>query len=249
MGKAKKTKTKAPKAAPKRTLPSKKLPAALAERAEQEASAKKERLASTAKADIALIRRRQAQIAESFYDIGEALVRLKRPDVVKAAGHATFRELCEEDLEMSVATADRLVAIVTHVAREDALRMGQQRALALAQLANATPEADSAAQLETKTRKLPSGKRLDLSKASTREIESATRELRAAKPAAKPSRGRTTTPEEKERATALQTALRKNGLARARAVAVATKPGQPADLRIDRVPLTELAALRRALGK
>ena len=108
MGKAKKTKTKAPKAAPKRTLPSKKLPAALAERAEQEASAKKERLASTAKADIALIRRRQAQIAESFYDIGEALVRLKRPDVVKAAGHATFRELCEEDLEMSVATADRL---------------------------------------------------------------------------------------------------------------------------------------------
>lgn len=244
-----KTKAKAAKAAAKLAAPAKKLPVALAEHAEQQASAKKARLASTAKADIALVRRRQAQITESFYDIGEALVRLKRPEIVKAAGRATFRELCERDLEMSLATADRLVAIVTHVAREDALRMGQQRALALAQLANATPEADSAAQLETKTRKLPSGKRLDLSKASTREIEAATRELRATKPAAKPARGRTTTPQEKETAAALQAALRKNGLERSRVVAVATKPGQPADLRIDRVPVTELAALRRALGK
>ena len=248
---SKKTAAKKPVTTKPATTP-KKLPAALAEQAEKSALAKKERLADAAKADIALIKRRQAQITESFYDIGEAIVRLKRPDMVKAAGYGSFRELCEKALDMSVATADRLVAIVTHVPREDALRMGQQRALALAMLANATPEADSATILETKTRKLPSGKRIDLAKATTREIEAATKELRAQSSAGKPSkkapRGRTTTAEEKARAASLQKALREGGLARARVVVVATKPGQPADLRIDRVPVNEIAALRKGLA-
>ncbi len=148
---------------------------------------------------------------------------------------------------MSGATAGRLIAIVTQVPREDALRMGQQRAFALAQLANATPEPDTAAQLDSATRKLPSGKRLDLSKASTRDIEAAASEIRAQK--APPRRGKTTTADERERAAALQSALRAGGLDRARVIAVATKPGQSADVRIDRVPLAQLSALRKALGK
>jgi hypothetical protein len=41
--------------------------------------------------------------------------------------------------------------------------------------------------------------------------------------------------------------LRELGLERARVTAVATKPGQPADVRIERVPLERLGVLKKAL--
>jgi hypothetical protein len=65
---------------------SKRLPAALARRAVAASSAKLARVLDEATRDIALIRRRRAEIADAFYDIGEALVRLKRREVVIALG-------------------------------------------------------------------------------------------------------------------------------------------------------------------
>ena len=226
-----------------------KLPAALVKRVEQQVAARRDRLLKEARADIALIRRRQAEITEAFYDVGEALARLKRPGVAEAVGRATFKELCEKDLEMGLTTAERLIAIVTRVPREDALRMGQERAFALVQLADATPEADSATMLEKGARTLPSGKKVDLAKASVREIHTAAKEIRAAKkPTGKP-RGRTTTVEERAAASALQSALRGDGFESARVTAVATRPGAGAHARIEGVPLADMRKLGRAIGK
>jgi hypothetical protein len=224
-----------------------KLPAALAKRAEQAVAAKRARTAKEARADIALIKRRKKRIAEDFYDIGVALARLKRPGVAEVLGRESFREICEKDLEMSPATADKLVAIVANVAREDALRMGQERALALVALARATPEADSAASLEKAVRKLPSGKKLDVRSASVRDLREAAKDVRDASGKGGRPRGRTTSPAERAEAAKLEAALRKAGLDRARVAAVATKPGQGADLRIERVPVAQLTVFRKAL--
>jgi hypothetical protein len=225
------------------------LPAALAKRAATEVAAKRARLAKDGRADVALILRRRERIAEDFYDIGEALIRLKRPGIAEALGRASFRDVCTNDLQMSLTAAESLIAIVSGVARQDALRMGQERALALVTLARATPEADSARLLENTKRKLPSGKHLDVAKASVNELKAAAKELRAAASTGARSRGRTTTPEERTHAAALQAALHAAGLHGARVSAVATKPGQEADLRIERVPISAVATLRTAFGK
>ncbi len=243
-GPAKKRTIGAVGAAPKRGLP-----AALVERAEAEVAAKQARMATDARADIALILRRRERIAEDFYDIGEALARLKRPGIAEALGRASFSDVCAKDLSMSLATAEELVSIVAHVRREDAVRMGQTRALALVALANATPEVDTAATLEKATRRLPSGKHLDVTKASTREIQAAAKELRIAARPTTLVRGRTTTAEERAQAAVLQSTLHAAGLTRARVAAVATKPGQEADIRIERLPVSALGKLRAALAK
>jgi hypothetical protein len=226
-----------------------KLPLALAKRAEGAVAAKRARLAEEGRADIALVIRRQANITEAFYDIGEALVRLKRAGVAEALGRATFREVCERDLSMSLTSVEELIAIVTHVKRKDAVRMGQARSRALVALAKATPETDTATSLAATKRDLPSGKKLDVAKASVRELHAAAKDLRAAQPKVGRPKGRTTTPEERARAAGLQAALHGAGLTRARVAAVATKPGQEADVRIEGVPMSALDKLRAALGK
>lgn len=244
-----------PKKQPKQEGNTANVPAALAKRAAQQVAAKQERLRAEGRADVELILRRKARIAEDFYDIGEALLRLKRPGVAEAMGRASFSEICEKDVAISVTVASELVAIVSGLPRKDALRMGQSRALALLSLANATPEPDTAASLEKTVRTLPSGRRLEVSKASANELKAAATELRRAKAAGSRSaptkrpKGRTTTPDEQARAAALQTALHAAGLAAARVKAIATKPGQEAHLRIDGIPVDALAKLRAALGK
>ncbi len=70
--------------------------AALARRAEKAADAKIARILAQAKQDIDLIARRRGEITEAFYDVGEALVRLKRREVVAALGCRSFAELCAE---------------------------------------------------------------------------------------------------------------------------------------------------------
>jgi len=62
-------------------------------------------------------------------------------------------------------------------------------------------------------------------------------------------RGGTALPEEWVRAAELQSKLVAAGLPRATVTAVATCPGQPSDLRIERVPVAELGRLRRTLYK
>jgi len=226
------------------------LPPALARNAQKSAAQKRARLAGEARADIELIKARRQRIVEDFYDIGEALLRLKRPGVPEALGHKSFGDLCRVELDMSPAKAAQLIAVVNAIPRHEARALGQERAAALLALAEATPEDDSAGTLARSVLKLPSGKRLDLAKASTRELREAAKEVRSAQPKAaeKARRGVTTTTEERAQAAALQEALRGLGLSEARVLAVA-RAGGGADVRIERVPLASLRLLGKALSE
>lgn len=251
---AKKTKARKPTGGASSPRP---LPAALARRATSAASAKKERLVREARSLLALVARRKNQITEAFYDIGEALARLKAKEMIAALGRRSFAELCEKDAGVSVSTAERLVDIAAAMTREQALSMGQQKAMAMVSLAAATPEADTAAGLyRKKSVALPDGRSFSPRSASASAIEEAATAVRQhvaakARGAAKSGRGRgrTTTPEERSLASLLETRLRQLGLDRARVTAVATKPGQGADLRIERVPASKVDLLKKAIGR
>jgi hypothetical protein len=234
-------------AAKKPSAASKRLPRALAERAEKNVALKRERLAAEGRADLALIKARRQRIVEDFYDIGEALLRLKRPGVAEALGHKNFAALLRSELDMSLSKAVQLIAVVNAVPRHEARAMGQERAAALLDLSRATPEQDSASALATSVLKLPSGKRVPLAKASTREIREAAKAVRNEQAIKqKPRRGVTTTAEERASATALEEALHSLGLKEARVSAVA-KPGGGAHARIERVPIASFRLLAKAI--
>lgn len=235
--------------APKPSAALRKLPAALAKEAAALSAAKRQRLAKRAADLVALVRRRRAEISDAFYDMGEALAELRRPEMVASLGVRTFAELCESKLGLSVSLALQLVEVVSKMTREQAVEMGQSKAIALIALANATPEADTAAELFAKGRvALPGGKRIDTRAASARGVDRAAKRVRDAHDRGKPRRGRTTTPEERGLAIALERALRSAGLSRVTVEAVATKPGAPSDVRIAHLPLSALAVAAKALA-
>ena len=229
------------------------LPAALAARATAAVSAKTSRLRREAHALLALISRRKREITEAFYDIGEALTKLKERDTISALGRRSFAEVCEKDAGISVSVAERLVEIVRSLTREQALAMGQKKAMAMVTLAAATPEDDTAAGLyRKKSIALPGGKRVSPRSASANAIEEAAtaiRHRRSASGSGAPARGRTTTAEERTFAALLEKRLHQLGLDRARVIAVATKPGQGSDLRFEHIPVAQIDALKKAIGR
>jgi hypothetical protein len=245
---------KKPARAAKRS--STKLPAALAANAARSSELRLQRMRAQAQEDIDLIRLKQTQIVDAFYEIGQALARLKAPGVAKSMGRAGFAELVEQDLQMSTTTAEKLVAIVTHVRRRDALRWGQEKSAALIELAKATSNpTDSASTLVLEKRvRLASGRVLDVEAARPTEIFEAAKEERLRRQSREkgPRRGRTTTPEERAIAKAIEKALHGAGIAGAKVAAVATKPGQVAEVRIEHVPMNRLkelgATILRAAG-
>ncbi len=223
------------------------LPDALAKRAEKAAAAKTARVLAEARRDLALIARRRGQIVEAFYDIGEALTRLKEKAAIAALGRKTFAEVCEKDAGMSVSQAQRLVEIARTMTREEALSSGQARATALIGLAEATPEDDTPGALlrRRKPLLLPDGKTLEPHKASARAIERAATTLRRAKPE-KAGAGSRVGEDEARVATALGKALAKTG---ATVEVVAGRPGKPATFRFAGVTLERLAAFAAAITK
>jgi hypothetical protein len=231
----------------------KKLTPALARRADALAKAARARMLAAAREDLALIQRRKAEIAEAFYDIGEALVRLRKEPIPKLLGFKGFVDLCKRGLSIAPTTADRLIDIVERLPRRDALKWGKEKAHALIALADATAAEDSPQKIDAKVL----GK-LDPAKATVRELQALAQKQRAAKmrrvakgqPAAKATarpRGRTTTEGERSLASRLQAGLRKAGAKTATAVAVATKPGAAAKLRVE-LPIDRLEALKTALN-
>ena len=239
--------------------PSKKLPTALARRAAAAASAKAARNLATAREHIAVIQRRKNAITEAFYDIGVALTELKKPEHIAALGRRSFAEVCEKDAELSAVVAERLIGIVRNMTAEQALAMGQKKAMALVDLAAATPGGeDSAASLfRKKSIALPGGGSLDLRAASANAIEEAAKTIRqgvAAKTAkgggtGKAARGRTSSADERALAELLQRKLHKLGLERARVTAVATKAGHESDLRFEHIPVSKIDTLKQAIGR
>ncbi len=218
-----------------------KLSPALAKRAGALAAAARTRLLDQAREDIALIKRRKAEIAEAFYDIGEALLRLRKEPIPKILGFKGFSDLCKRGLDISPSSADRLIDIVERLPRRDALRWGKEKAHALIALADATRAGDRPQKIDPKVL----GK-LDPAAATVREIQKLAQRERGKNRASKP-RGRTTTAEERALAAKLQASLRKAGAAEAEVVALATKPGAPAKLRIE-LPVDKLAELKAALA-
>jgi hypothetical protein len=128
--------------------------------------------------------------------------------------------------------------------------MGQTKAIAMVALAAATPEDDTPAGLfEAGHVRVPGGGAIDTRTASARKIERVAKRIRDAHDAGKPRRGRTTTAEERLYASKLEAALRKAGLDHATAEVVATRPGQPSELRLAHVPLDAVATLARVLAR
>ena len=152
-----------------KTTAKNRMPAALAKRAATAAQGKIARLVAEAKEDIALIQRRRAEISDAFYDIGEALVRLKRREIVAAMGCRSFAELCEQQIGISSSQADRLVDVVTSMTRMEALSVCATKAASIVALVRATPEDDTASELLSRGAHVR-GKVLDVKKASSRAI-------------------------------------------------------------------------------
>lgn len=221
---------------------SKRAPAALAKRAEAAASAKLTRLVAEAKRDIALIQRRRSEIAEAFFDIGEALVRLKRREVILAMGCRTFVELCQRHIGLSGAQADRLVDIVQNMSREDAIRLGPTKAASVVALARATPADDTPADLVAHGVRVR-GKKMDVTKASARAVASAVAEVR---PKRTSKRGRSVSEAERARGEALADALHALGAHHARVLVKSGAPGAGARIAIE-CDVAELRLLAKAL--
>jgi hypothetical protein len=200
-------------------------------------------IAAQGRADIALIKDRMKRLISDFYDIAEALARLKRPEVIAALGYSGFRELVEKEIGMSGTKAEELVLIATNVSREVAESLGHKGALSIVSLARATPEDDTPDQIVKGTVTLPDGKVVDVKQASAREIERAAKAIRTAQKGSKRSRGKTTSSADRNAAEEIEQRLRKAGLARARVTAVARGGRQGADLRMEGVPLAEVSVL------
>ena len=159
---------------------------------------------------VALMRRRMTDIVESFYDLGEALREMLEKKIYTAAGHASLRAFVEAEGLFSYAQANKLIAIVRKVPREDALRLGQERAFALVAYTDATPADDSPAGLVAADARVGAK---PVSKASLREIEAATRAVRATSAKPKTAAARDRARAEAATLKAVKKALRDAGLA------------------------------------
>lgn len=233
-----------------KTKTSRPLPAALAKRAALAGERKLRALAKAARDDIALIKRRKADIEDAFYDIGEALERLQKPGVLAALGvQKPFFAYVAEDLGISRETAARLLAIVRSVSRADALGMGGQRKVAaFIDLAKATPTPrDTPTSLVRRSVTAPSGLVVS-KKSSSREIERAAASFRSASPK-KTKRGNTVDPKVRSLGTAAEKQLHAAGVTKARLEIRASGPGHEPHVRIDQVPLSQLGALAIVLSK
>jgi hypothetical protein len=240
------------RAAPKKKQPSaarRQMPSALVKRAKEAAEAKVARLRAEASGLVALVKRKKADIADAFYDMGLALARLSAPAMVSALGRKSFADVCTKDCGISRSTATRLIEITKAMTREEVVGLDQQKALALIELAKATPEDDTAGELaHTERLALPGGESLSPRKAGAREIDRAAKTIRHAHQKGSRPRGRTTTPEERATAAHLQARLHELGVRTAKVDARATRPGQEAHLRIEGIPVSAKNKLRAALA-
>lgn len=155
------------------------MPPGLVKRAAGLAAAKRARLVKESRSLIALVKRRIDEVADRFYDMGVALRRLREREMLDALG-MTFDVLCKTHLGLSTSLAEKLVHVASTMTREQAIAMGQSKAIAMAAVAAATPEDDRPAKLfEAGELRTPRGKKIDPRKASVRDIERVAKENRA----------------------------------------------------------------------
>ena len=132
---------------------------------------------------VALIKRRMVDVVESFYDIGEALREIVEKKLYVEGGHKNLGAFLRAEGIMSISRANRLIAVVRKVPRDDAMRLGQERAYALLAYTEATPDDDSPSTLLASDARI---KGTPAAAASVRDIQRARREVVDAETAKRP---------------------------------------------------------------
>lgn len=128
---------------------------------------------------LALIDRRKTRISEDFYDIGEALKEILDNKLYSALGFDSFEQMLDARKVMGSSQAFKLIRLVEGIPRDEALRLGREKAYALVTYTAATPEDDVPAALVRRNAKV-GGK--PLSQVSSRELLDATKAAAADKP-------------------------------------------------------------------
>ncbi len=148
------------------------------------AAAKKQTIATKARATIALIVAKKDEIARDFYTIGRALVALDDKAVIAALGHKSFAALCDVELRMSAAQAARLMNVVKSFSERDAERLTAAKATAIIDLAGAMGGKTTAKGLLSRgTVHVPGVGPVDVHGADAAVIARAARSARAKSPA------------------------------------------------------------------
>jgi hypothetical protein len=119
------------------------LPAQLVREATRRAKEAEKQHRAQADELVRRVEERTGSVAAAFYDIGEALSRLRDRRLYASLGHKTFDELLAKRLEMSRAQAYRFIAVAERMPRSRATELGPRRSIALLRLADATPGLDS----------------------------------------------------------------------------------------------------------
>jgi hypothetical protein len=197
------------KTAPKKTAPKKTAPKKTAPKKTAPKKTAPKKTAPKKTAPKKTVRDLRARIEDDFLEIGQELVTLIDPAVIEAMGYEDFAAVCADAIGMSAGKARQLIAVTTRLAPQLARSLGQDRAVALLSLVDATPEEDSPAEVWKATLTLPDGAKLDVDKASTQAIRDAATMIRrehAAK-TGKARRGLTVTAEEQAAAKKIEKAI------------------------------------------
>jgi hypothetical protein len=173
---------------------------------------------------LALIARRKDRITEDFYDIGEALRELLDSKLYAAMGYASFEAMLEARKLMSSTQAFKLVRLVESIPRDEALRLGQEKAYALVTYTAATPEEDVPAALVRKNAKIDGKPLLELSKRELQDAAKAAKEAKPSTPAARERQKLERTLEKKARALLKKAGVTKTTVQVKKEVVVVTIP-------------------------
>jgi len=131
-----------------------------------------------------LIERKADDVKHAFFDIGAAWVELANNRLYLALGFATFADLVEASGVMGLSQAKKLMAVAELVPREDALRMGTEKAYAITRLTSLLPEGKPVKDV-LREHDVINGQSVE--QASTRDIEAAVERLRHNRAKARPN--------------------------------------------------------------
>lgn len=185
----------------------------------------------------------RTKISDDFLEMGRALQVLKSKGVADAMGHGSFEVLCADKLDLSVTRANLLIELFERLDAGLVRELGTDRASALMNLADATPEDDRVEDLLTAKLRLPSGTTLDVAKATVQAINDAATSLRRSQAApGKKRHGLTVSASEQRSFDAVVKRLKAIVGDEVAAKLVATRKEGGADAQV-RMPIAALAKL------
>ena len=118
---------------------------------------------------------RKDDIARAFYDIGAALAELHGKKLYGSLGYGTFDEMLEDKKLMTGQYARRLIQVARAFDRDQAQRLGAEKAYALVRYVARTKQSDDPGEYLLEGFPVPGGKRRPIDEVGAREIAAATR--------------------------------------------------------------------------